>query len=147
MTQHALELLARLEKQALDRERLDLQAIETEIAQRRREGQLLEAALAAEFGTAWTLPGGPGPFAPYAAACRARQGQLEDRLARLAQARDQAQAAVHEALISYKALDIATQELRRRAAGLLARQTQAAREEAGLLRLARRPAPALDPAA
>jgi hypothetical protein len=81
------------------------------------------------------------------AACRARQGQIEDRLARLAQARDRMQAAVHEALISYKALDIATQELRRRAAELLARRTQAAREEAGLLRLAGRPARALDPAA
>ena len=147
MSRRTLELLVRLEKQTLDRERLELQAIENEIAQRQREVQLLEATLAAELGTAWMLPGGLGSFAPFAEACRARQRQLEHRLARLARERQRQQAAVHEVLSNYKALDIATQELRRRAAELLAQRMQAAQEEAGLLRLARRPTRALDPAA
>jgi hypothetical protein len=144
MTQRALELLTRLAKQDLDNERLALQAVENEIAQRRREVRELETALAVEFGKAWTLPGGPAAFAPYAEACRARQRQLENALARLAQERDRKQTAVHEVLSGYKALDIAMQELRRQAAERLAQRAQAAREEAGLLRLARRSVRPLD---
>jgi hypothetical protein len=138
MTRRALELLTRLEKQALDRERLELRAIEEEIARRREAMRRFDVEFAAELEAAWTTPGGPGLFGAYAARCRIELQQLTDGLARLGQAREQAQAAVQEVLTSYKALDIATHELARQTAALCARREDATREEAALLRQAGR---------
>jgi hypothetical protein len=136
---HALELLARLEKQVLERERLGLRTIEGEIGQCWRELERLDAALAAELGVAWTLPGGPAPFGAYAAAAGARRQQTTARLEALERGRVEAEAGLRRTMRRYKTLEITTERLQARALDRLRRREEAMREEAALLRLAQRP--------
>jgi hypothetical protein len=63
LKRRATELLARLERHALDEQRLALTALETELAERRAGIALVDRQLVAEHEAGWQLPGGPQPLA------------------------------------------------------------------------------------
>ena len=132
----ALDLLARIEKQVLDRQHLTLRAIEAEIERNRRELSLLEGALASELSIAWALPGGPRPFAAYNARARERQHRLMIGIEALGHSWQKAEASLHEAMQRFKGLDLAAERMRARATELLRRQAEAACQEIVLLRAA-----------
>jgi hypothetical protein len=138
----ALALLARLEKQALDRRRLELLAIEGRLGEDRREALALGAALTREHATAWALPGGPAPFTAYAAAASARRQELEAGIAALERAQAQAEAALREVMRRYKALELGAERLQAREEEQLCRRADTTREETALLRTAARAGPA-----
>ena len=82
----ATELLARLERHALDEQRLALAALQAALAGRRAELAALDRRTTDEHAAGWALPGGPQPLAAYAKAAQARRRVLEDaeRAAQLA---------------------------------------------------------------
>lgn len=133
----ALGLLARLEKQALDLERIELTRLDAEMARGGEEWRRIRAAFAAELELAWGLPGGPGPFGPYAERARARARELEAGLERLARTRARAEMGLLDRACRFKALDATAERLRALEAERLAQRIEAARQEAALLRAMR----------
>jgi len=133
----ATELLARLEKHALDEQRSVLQALEATLTARRDELAALERDLAMQQVTAWVLPGGPRHLAGYAAEQMERQRSLHQDACAMVQARDLAQTALRARLQSYKTLEEADRRRVERAAGDRLKHSQAEVEEACTLRLAK----------
>lgn len=136
MTRHAAELLARLERHALDEQRLVLAGLEAELEARRGELEALGRELEREHAVAWGLPGGPRLLAAYAAASHARQRALRAAEQRLARAAEEARSALLAGMRRFKSLDLAAAALRRREAEMQCRKTRLEIEEAGALKAA-----------
>lgn len=132
----ATELLARLEKHALDEQRIALQALEATLTAQRDALAALDRDLAAQHVTAWMLPGGPRHLAGYAAEQLERQRSLHQDARTMAAARDLAQTALRARLQSYRTMEEADQRRVERAAGDELRRSQAEVDEACALRLA-----------
>jgi hypothetical protein len=94
----AVELLARLERHALDRQRLELGAQARALERAQAGIDALRVRLEVEHALAFELPGGPGPLAPYAAAARARGRELRRAETELRAAVVRAQGALRERL-------------------------------------------------
>ncbi len=132
------ELLTRLEKHALDQERLALQALEGELARLQQELAAAGQRLAAEHVAAWDLPGGPRRLAAYRAGEAARLQTLLDAARHHEQAVAQAQMGLQGRLRSYKALELAARGMAARAAAQQMKAQQAEVDEAGATRAAAR---------
>lgn len=132
------ELLARLEKHALDQERLALLALETELARLRQEMAAAERRIACEHATAWDLPGGPRQLTAYLEGEAVRQRSLFGTARDLAQTVAHAQKGLQGRLRSYKALELAARGMAARAALHQMKELQAEVEEAGAVRAAAR---------
>jgi hypothetical protein len=122
----AVELLARIEKQELDRERLALLAVEAELAARREELAALRRGLAVEHEAAWALPAGPSGLAPYFRSGLERQRRLGQLGQELEVARGLAQEVLSRRLRSHKSLELVAEQLQGQEA---LRATAAARGE------------------
>jgi hypothetical protein len=132
----AVELLAWVEKQELDRERLALLAVKAELAARRDELAALRRGLAAEHEAVWALPGGPSRLAPYFRSGQERQRRLGELERELEVAQGLAQEALSRRLRSHKSLQLVAEGLQEQEAR---RATAAARgevEEASQLKAA-----------
>lgn len=136
----ATELLARLEKHALDEQRIVLQTLEAALMARQDELAALGRDLATQHVTAWALPGGPRHLDGYAAEQIKRQRNLHQDMCSMVAARDLAQTALRERLQSYKTMEEADQRRLRRITGDKLRRSQAEVDEACALRLANGPA-------
>jgi hypothetical protein len=136
----AMELLARIEKQELDRGRLALQAIEAEMEARRGELATLRQRLATEHEAAWALPGGPGRLAAYFRSGVERQQRLGALGRELEHAQGLARQALAERLKSYKSLDLAARRLQEEATRQAAHAARREVEEASQLKAASAPA-------
>ncbi|MFZ1429372.1 MAG: hypothetical protein WAS21_21670 [Geminicoccaceae bacterium] len=132
----ATELLARLEKHALDEQRIVLQTLEASLTAQRDELAALDRDLATQHVKAWVLPGGPRHLAGYAAEQMERQRSLQQEARAMAAARDLAQTALRARLQSYRTMEEADQRRVERAADDMLRRSQAEVEEACALRLA-----------
>lgn len=132
----ATDLLARLEKHALDEQRIALQTLEAALAVQRDELAALDRDLATQHVTAWVLPGGPRHLAGYAAEQMERQRSLHQEARAMTAARDLAQTALRARLQSYRTMEEADRRRVERAAGDLLRRSQAEVDEACALRLA-----------
>jgi len=130
MRRHAVELLARIEKQELDRERLALLAVEAELAARRDELAALRRGLAVEHEAAWALPAGPSGLAPYFRSGLERQRRLGQLGRELEVARGLAQEALSRRLRSHKSLELVARQLQeqeaRRAVAVAGREVEEA---------------------
>jgi hypothetical protein len=133
---HATEIVARLERQALDERRLVLTALAGELALLRASTDDLERRLAREHDVAFELPGGPQPLAAYAHAARARVRAFRDRERELCKAVAAAEIDLGERVRAWKSLDLAASRERERQADAEMRCTWREVEEAGVLRLA-----------
>lgn len=132
----ATELLARLEKHALDEQRIALEALETALSARRHALEALERNLATQHLAAWALPGGPRHLAGYAAKqIELQRGMLQDARNMVA-ARDLASEALRTRLQSYQTMNEADRRCSERAARQAFRRDQIQVEEACALRLA-----------
>ncbi len=141
----AVDLLTRLERHALDRQRLELQAVAGELEHRRTQLVQLGQRLVLEHALAFELPGGPQPLAAYAGLAQARTEALRAEEARLIEATARAEAGLRERARHWKALDLVGQALRAEAAARAQRDAAAAIAEAAQLRAAgriRTPGPA-----
>lgn len=134
----ATELLARLERHALDERRLALAARAAELERRQAEIGALERRLEIEHGLAFELPGGPQPLAAYARVALAQTQLLRATEAGLHQAVAVAGDQVRQRLLAWKALDLVAGQLREKEsqAALLAAQREV--DEASALRGSRR---------
>ena len=135
---HSTELLARLEKHALDQARLTLQALELELARQQEALAVAERRLAGEHASAWRLPGGPRGLGAYLNAEAARQQAMHGAAGDLARTFAHAQAALQKRLRRYKALDLAAQQISASDSRHELHGAQAEVEEAGILRAASR---------
>lgn len=132
----ATELLARLEKHALDEQRIALEALETALSARRHALEALERNLATQHLAAWALPGGPRHLTGYAAKqIELQRGMLQDARNMVA-ARDLASEALRTRLQSYQTMNEADRRCSERAARQAFRRDQIQVEEACALRLA-----------
>jgi hypothetical protein len=136
MTRRAAELLARLERHALDEQRLVLAGLQAELEGRRAEIAKLERQLVEEHAVGWLLPGGPRLLAAYATASHARQCSLRAAEHQLAEAAKQARGEVAARMRRFKSLDFAAAAERRREAEAEACKERLEIEEAGALRAA-----------
>jgi hypothetical protein len=136
MTRRAAELLARLERHALDEQRLVLAGLQAELEGRRAEIAKLERQLVEEHAVGWLLPGGPRLLAAYATASHARQCSLRAAEHQLAEAAKQARGEVAARMRRFKSLDLAAAAERRREAEAEACKERLEIEEAGALRAA-----------
>jgi hypothetical protein len=136
MTRRAAGLLARLERHALDEQRLVLAGLQAELEGRRAEIAKLERQLVEEHAVGWLLPGGPRLLAAYATASHARQCSLRAAEHQLAEAAKQARGEVAARMRRFKSLDLAAAAERRREAEAEARKERREIEEAGALRAA-----------
>jgi hypothetical protein len=138
MTRRAAELLARLERHALDEQRLVLAGLQAELEGRRAEIAKLERQLVEEHAVGWLLPGGPRLLAAYATASHARQCSLRAAEHQLAEAAKQARGEVAARMRRFKSLDLAAAAERRREAEAEAEacKERLEIEEAGALRAA-----------
>jgi hypothetical protein len=134
MTRRAAELLARLERHALDEQRLVLAGLQAELEGRRAEIAKLERQLVEEHAVGWLLPGGPRLLAAYATASHARQCSLRAAEHQLAEAAKQARGEVAARMRRFKSLDLAAAAERRREAEACKERLEI--EEAGALRAA-----------
>jgi hypothetical protein len=134
MTRRAAELLARLERHALDEQRLVLAGLQAELEGRRAEIAKLERQLVEEHAVGWLLPGGPRLLAAYATASHARQCSLRAAEHQLAEAAKQARGEVAARMRRFKSLDFAAAAERRREAEACKERLEI--EEAGALRAA-----------
>jgi hypothetical protein len=132
----AVELLARVEKRELDRERLALLAVEAELAARRDELAAVRRGLAAEQEAAWALSGGPSCVVPYFRATQERQRRLGELERELEDARDQAQEALSQRLRSYKSLELVAEWLQEEEAWRAVARARGEVEEASQLKAA-----------
>lgn len=139
MTRPAAELLARLERHALDEQRLILAGLEAELEAQRTEIARLGRELETEQPVGWRLPGGARLLAGYAGASHARQRALRSAERELAQATEQARAALLAQLRRFKSLELAAAAELQREAAALARRERLEIEEAGALRAAAAP--------
>jgi hypothetical protein len=133
------ELLARLEKHALDQERLALQALEHELARLNQELTAAERALRGEHAAAWALPGGPRRLTPYLAVETARQGALRHAAQELQQKVEHAQTELQARPRRYKSLELAARGLAARDALEQARTARAEVADACAVRAVARP--------
>jgi hypothetical protein len=136
MTRRAAELLARLERHALDEQRLVLAGLQAELEGRRAEIAKLERQLVEEHAVGWLLPGGPRLLAAYATASHARQCSLRAAEHQLAEAAKQARGEVAARMRRFNSLDLAAAAERRREAEAEACKERLEIEEAGALRAA-----------
>jgi hypothetical protein len=136
MTRRAAGLLARLERHALDEQRLVLAGLQAELEGRRAEIAKLERQLVEEHAVGWLLPGGPRLLAAYATASHARQCSLRAAEHQLAEAAKQARGEVAARMRRFKSLDLAAAAERRREAEAEACKERLEIEEAGALRAA-----------
>jgi hypothetical protein len=134
MTRRAAGLLARLERHALDEQRLVLAGLQAELEGRRAEIAKLERQLVEEHAVGWLLPGGPRLLAAYATASHARQCSLRAAEHQLAEAAKQARGEVAARMRRFKSLDLAAAAERRREAEACKERLEI--EEAGALRAA-----------
>lgn len=130
----ALELLAKLERQELDRERQALRAAEAELERTEQELRSLREQEPLEHAAGWSLPGGPGLLACYLGAARRRETWLGQRCHEQRAARERAADAVRERIGAAKSLELAAEQLAAAAAADLARRETIEREEAGARR-------------
>lgn len=136
MTHRAVALLRRIRRHEVDQRRLALVAIETDLIQVRQALKNEREALRIEHMRAFELPGGPGPFAPFAEAGRRRRAALAARDRELDARKDAARAELHAAVRDWKSLDLVLAALQAAAEAEAARHRQAALEESALLRRA-----------
>ena len=132
----ATELLARLEKHALDEQRIVVQTLEAALVARQDELAALGRDLATQHVMAWALPGGPRDLTGYTAEQLERQRSLHQDMCSMVAARDLAQTALRERLQSYRTMEEADQRRLRRIAADKLRRSQAEVDEACALRLA-----------
>jgi hypothetical protein len=132
----AVELLARIEKQELDRERLALLAVEAELAARRDELAALRRNLAVEHEAAWALPAGPSGLAPYFRSGLERQRRLGRLGQELEVARGLAQEALSRRLRSQKSLELVAEGLQEQEARRAMAKARGEVEEASQLKAA-----------
>jgi hypothetical protein len=132
----AVDLLARLERHALDEQRLALTGILRDLERQRAAKLDLSRRLAFEHATAFELPGGPRQSAAYLEVAQARGRALRAAETRLKQEAAAAEARLGERVRSWKGLDLVASELRRSEANLARRLAAAQVEEAAALRVA-----------
>lgn len=136
MTHRAAVLLARLRRHEVDQRRLALAAIETDLSRVQQALQSEREALRTEHIRAFELPGGPGPFAPFAEAGRRRRAALAARGRELDARKDAAHANLHAAVRDWRSLDLVLTTLQAAAEAEAARRRQIELEESALLRRA-----------
>ena len=132
----AAELLARLERHALDERRLALAARTAELERRQAEITALDRRLEIEHALAFELPGGPQPLAGYARAALAQGRVLRNTEASLRRAVAELESPLRERLRAWKALDLVVTHLRDREAETEMRAARHDVEEAAALRTA-----------
>ena len=103
----ATELLARLEKYALDEQKLALQELEAALAASRDKQKAVQRGLARELAAAWTVSGGPGGSSCFLAGQLKRVGSLRASEQALTVARDRAQAELRVRLGRFKTMELA----------------------------------------
>ncbi|MFO1049172.1 MAG: hypothetical protein U1E52_14880 [Geminicoccaceae bacterium] len=136
MTRRAALLLARLRRHEVDQRRLALLAIEAEQVRLQQALESEHERLRVEHLRAFELPGGPGPFAPFAEAGRRRRAALAGRGRELETRRDEARADLRDAVRDWKSLDLVLAAMQTAAEADAARRRQVELEESALLRRA-----------
>ncbi len=125
----ALNLLAQLERQELDRERRALRALEEKLITSTNDLAALQSRQPAEHEAGWALPGGPGPLASYLSQARRQEMHLRRLAAELTAAHGHAQAALRERIASMKSLELAAEHLQASDAAQAAHRAQIELEE------------------
>ena len=136
MSRRALELLARLRRHEVDRQRLAAAALAAELRLSREAVTAEEHRLAREHAQAFELPGGPRPLAAFAAASRRRSSALAERCQELEGRLAAAQPELQDAIRAWKSLDLASARSRAVEEAEAARRQRQEIEEAALLRRA-----------
>jgi hypothetical protein len=136
VTRRAAELLARLRRHELDRQRLLVAATAGEVERVRKAIRDQVGRLAIEHALAFELPGGPQPLAPYAEAAQRHCRALGERTRALENRLDQARAVLRDGLRDWKSLDLAVAELQAKERAETTRRDRLQVEEATLLRRA-----------
>ena len=130
----ATELLARLEKHALDEQSIALQELEAAVAASRNERAAVERALTRELSAAWTTSGGPSGTGRFLVGQFERHGSLRIGEQALEAARVAARTALLTRLSRFKTIELADAASAARIAGERQRKCQLEIEEAGALR-------------
>lgn len=126
----ALNLLARLERQELDRERQAVRALADELTSTVDALATLESRLQAEHVAGWALPGGPGALAAYLNEARRRELCLRQAVAELTTALSDAQAGLRERIAGMKSLELVAENLEATSTAQAAYRAQIELEEA-----------------
>jgi hypothetical protein len=135
----ATELLVRLERHALDQERLALRALESELAIRHQELAEITRTFAAEHAAAWNLPGGPQHLAAYLTREGVQHRAIREAANGLQRAVAQGRMGLQARLQSYKALELAAGEIAARDEWEQVRRVRAEVEEVASVRAAAAP--------
>ncbi|HEX8373949.1 MAG TPA: hypothetical protein VF606_02090 [Geminicoccaceae bacterium] len=133
-TRRALELLARVERRELDRERLAVAAVVAEVEAARAELGRLDTRFGEELDLAFGLPDGPRLAAAYAHGHRARRAETVAEGVRLGTELVRLEAALKERAVSLKTLELAAERIAAREREEAARAGQARLDEAAVLR-------------
>ena len=133
-TRRALELLARVERRELDRERQAAAVVAAEVEAVRVGLGRLDARFGDELGLAFGLPDGPRLAAAYAHGHRARRADALAEAVRLAAELVRLEAALKERAVSLKTLELAAERVAAREREEAARAGQARLDEAAVLR-------------
>jgi hypothetical protein len=136
VTRRAAEILARLRRHELDRQRLLVAAMAAEIERVRKAIRDQVGRLVIEHALAFELPGGPQPLAPYAELAQRHCRALGERAHGLEARLDQARAALRDGLRDWKSLDLAVAEIEAKERAEMGRRDRLEVEEAALLRRA-----------
>jgi len=130
----AIDLLTRLRRHEIDRQRLATAALAAELKHTEEAIATETRRLALEHAVAFELPGGPHPLAPFVAASRRRSCALAERRQDVEAELDRAQVELMAAIQRWKSLDTALAAIRTAAETTATRRERREIEEAALLR-------------
>lgn len=130
----ALDLLGRVERRELERERRELATAADALREAEAASARLEVRYGEEVGLALTMPGGSRLAAAFAAGHRDRRATLGSERDRAAAERARLEAAVRERALGLKTLELAAEALTARERTEALRADQKRLDEAALYR-------------
>lgn len=134
MARSPLALMAKLEKQALDRLRQELATLDARIAATTARLERLHAGLPAEIDRGWRMPDGARLVAAYLVGTRQAETALAEELARLAAERETLAEQVRAKLLDLERFELLAERAATRERAELARREAAALDELAVLR-------------
>ncbi len=133
-TARALELLARVERRELDRERQDLAAVSGQLAAALDALARLDGRFGSELGLALAMPDGPRLAAAYAHGHRVRRAEGAAEVGRLGVEVGRLGEAVKARAVALRTLELAAERVEEREEAEVAARQQAQLDEVAVLR-------------